>query len=534
MARVPGESPIARARPDPSALALLLVVCVLLLAPGAVVLAPALGTLFRFGLPTLRVDLSLLVSSLAYASGIALLAVALAWPVARVLARAGPLVILVACVPLMMPTYLAYAGWGLLRAPDTWLGGEIARLSSGAIPNLAVYVGRAIAVGGMALAVFPFAAIVIAIGIRSTDPSVEDALRLECRGWRALRLRLAMHRASLIGAFVVVFQLMLGSGVPLHVAQARTFALDVWLELASWSPDVGARAWLKCWPILLVALLASSLLGGRLVRSALGDTSSIETTPRRVGRASYVGAAIVWTAGVLVPFALFAFSLDGLAPLERFWRFTGTALVDSGVVALVSGACAVGLGLLTLAACDGGRSGRLVVMGGVRAFVFAAIVPGVLIGSAALTLTYSIDALRPLADTFAIKVCTDLARFGYIPMLVALLVVWGEASESRWMRRLDGATGVRAISARGIPGALVAMLGGGLAVGLMSLQEIEAAVIVLPPGRENLARLMLNYLHYARHEDVAAAMVWLVGSALLVLVVAGLAAGLAGRSRRDV
>src|SRR5262249_19125526 len=67
----------------------------------------------------------LLVSTLGWCGAIAALATALAWPAAWALRNpnrhsrtAGALVL----VPLLLPMYLAYAGWGLLRAPNSALG----------------------------------------------------------------------------------------------------------------------------------------------------------------------------------------------------------------------------------------------------------------------------------------------------------------------------------------------------------------------------------------------------------------------------
>ena len=61
-------------------------------------------------------------------------------------------------------------------------------------------------------------------------------------------------------------------------------------------------------------------------------------------------------------------------------------------------------------------------------------------------------------------------------------------------------------------------------MGALSFQEIEASIMVLPPGVESLARDMLQHLHFARTEELSVTSVIVVS---IGLGIAGLAAGLA-------
>ena len=77
----------------------------------------------------------------------------------------------------------------------------------------------------------------------------------------------------------------------------------------------------------------------------------------------------------------------------------------------------------------------------------------------------------------------------------------------------------------------MAACGTGVAMGLLSLYEIESSVIVQPPGVENLSRRLLSLLHFSRDEQLSAAAVWLVGMGLVPAVGAGVALAW-GLSRR--
>ena len=62
----------------------------------------------------------------------------------------------------------------------------------------------------------------------------------------------------------------------------------------------------------------------------------------------------------------------------------------------------------------------------------------------------------------------------------------------------------------------------GLAVGVLAFHEIEAAVILQPAGLDSFARQMLNFLHYAKTQELCAGalltvLVGVVGAALAVI-----------------
>ena len=77
-----------------------------------------------------------------------------------------------------------------------------------------------------------------------------------------------------------------------------------------------------------------------------------------------------------------------------------------------------------------------------------------------------------------------------------------------------------------------ALIGAGIVVGLLSFHEIEAAVQIQPPGAGNLARRLLDYLHYARLQDLSAAAVLLIGSGVTAALAAAWLCGIPGWLRK--
>ncbi len=60
-------------------------------------------------------------------------------------------------------------------------------------------------------------------------------------------------------------------------------------------------------------------------------------------------------------------------------------------------------------------------------------------------------------------------------------------------------------------GTMGALACAGLAGGMLSVHEIEAGVVVSPPGVRTLSQHMLNLLHYLRDEQLTAGTLWMLG-----------------------
>ncbi|MEO0631077.1 MAG: hypothetical protein AAFY46_10165, partial [Planctomycetota bacterium] len=161
-------------------------------------IATALGSIIT-AVPAASFDIrwTILARTLAWATGIGLLATLLALPIAfatrGLTARWSPL----AALPLLMPMPLVYAGLNLFRAPGTVVGDWLAMGPSWR----AIAAGRIVAVLGLALWSTPIAVAALASGVRSLDRSLSESTALEGAGpVRRAITTLAAMRSSLIAA----------------------------------------------------------------------------------------------------------------------------------------------------------------------------------------------------------------------------------------------------------------------------------------------------------------------------------------------
>lgn len=468
----------------------------------------------------------LLASTLGWTCAIGLIATLLAIPAAWAVRgwgrRAGaglwPWLIL----PAVLPSYLAYSGWGMLRAPGTWLGNALERGPQWG-PVLA---GRVLAMAGLALWATPIATAVLSLWTRRVDDSVLQALELDGAG-RVRRVLVVggFMKAGLVSSVALVALLMTGSAIPLHLAQTPTLSVQVWLALDSTPAHAQWAVWLMAWPVALAAVGAGWLLGGRAVTHDPGVV--LGAARSTVSRGAAVGAIVVLLLAVGVPTVLFALSVRQPAKLMEFWALNSDAVSRSVGVAAAVALVGFAIGLGCAWASAGGSVGLAKAV--VRALLISGLLPGVLVGSSMLrALGWLGPVGNDLGDTPLILVIAHLCRFAMVPAVAGCVLGRLIDADERSLRRMEGAEAPLGFVGS-LSGGQWAMLGAcALLAGAMSLHEIESAVVVSPPG-DSLARLILGYLHQSRDEDLSAATLWMV--AMSGAVAAGVAWGF-GRATR--
>lgn len=467
------------------------------------------------------------------AGGIAIGAVVAALPAAWALRRFSRWGLALAAVPLMMPSYLAYAAYSTARGGDgpiaRWLGGFPAEVQAGLSVGLALM--------GLVLWTWPLAALVLALGFSRVADEVLEQARLEGAGrLRRGMLVLGMSRGALVAAAGLVMVVMLGSAVPLHLAQVQTYSIFVW-KLLDLYMDQGV-AWRAAWPLVLVLALAAEVVARAGMRGPPPDDAgeavdwSVREKARWWGRWgggwTAVLAAGVWVLSVGVPVVLLALAVREVRLLGRFWREQGGAVADSAVVAALVGVGGALLAMLTWMSlalrrerntgADRGEKAR-VVRGATRVMALGALLPGVMMGGAVLG-AWPAQWVEGLGAR-VLLVEAHLARFGVVGVLAGWALWRSEPGWLRDMRVCEPGSSVSAWWQAWARGRMGVVAGVGLACAALSFHEIEASIMLQPPGTESMSRQLLQFLHYLRDQEVAAAGVNLMVGALVVAIVAG-------------
>lgn len=496
-------------------LALVGLACVLVVGPIALTLADAWTGIPLDAVALSAADLFRLVRSLVYAGLIASLACGVALPMAWWTRRWPGDLGLVLLAPLLIPASLAYSALGLVRDPTTPIGALLARGPATGDNWYPLAADRVLAVVGLGLWAWPIAWIVLSHATRKLDDALLDTLTLDTirpaqRRWMAARL----VAGPIVLAWLLVAVVMLGSAVPLHLAQIDTYATSIWLRLAR---EPGLGPWLGAWPLVLIAAVASVLIA-QSVRPSHDRPAMI--APRPLRWPARIAVLAVLACCTVVPVTLFAGSLHDPAAPARFVRLNADAISQSASVAIVAGFVGVLIGAAVSLAAGAGRRGLGTVAG---VMVAGGLIPGVLIGAATAHAWTRWPVTDPIADSLVVVVLGHLARFGMLGVLVGLASARSDPPSLVDQRRLDAATTLRGWLAIDLPRHAPAIVASALAMAALSLHEIEATVMIQPPGTDSLARRLLELLHYLRSDDLAAGML-IVGGASIVLTAA--AAGL--------
>ena len=180
----------------------------------------------------------------------------------------------------------------------------------------------------------------------------DDMMDLEpARIWTRARVWIGLHRGALMRAWGLVGVVMLGSGVPLHLAQLETWSIIVWRELAQRGSDEWGVVWVLGSPMVLVGVLGAWWLSRVVVRdptSCVMVGAGVEQRSRHTG--GLVLASIVWSCAVVLPMVVLSVSIDDWRSMELFWSERGNAIGHSVwiglVVGLIAAAYAIGVACL--------------------------------------------------------------------------------------------------------------------------------------------------------------------------------------------
>lgn len=463
-------------------------------------------------------QLSLLLSSILWALGIAfgavLLGLAPAWAV-----RKRPYLATLLLVPMVLPSYLAYAGLNILRAPRTWLGDFGEHLAQSGFKEAPLLIGRIIAYVGITLWIWPIAAVVMLPFMRSLDDECIESFSLESKS-RIARLWhiTGMLRRALLAAMGCVFLVALGSSVPLHVAQVRTLAMAVWIALVQ-APGT-LHPYAASWPLLLIgacgAIVISRWLSARPSWHGQDDRRGGGTYSK--GRVPALIAAAIWCASVVLPLVLFAGQLRSLESLQTFWLVAQESIIQSAIIAawvFVSSLAAsiVVWYMLTDAAKYVRAAGHLII----AMALFTALAPGILIGHACAVI-FALPWLEAYLETPAPVIVAHLLRFGVVGMVCVAMLVRAQPVSLLESRLMDGGNPIRNFIGTQLPRGLAVVPASALAAACMSLHEVESAIVVQAPGSASLAQLTLGYLHFTRTQELSAVAVLLVATSGLLAI----------------
>jgi ABC-type Fe3+ transport system permease subunit/DNA-binding beta-propeller fold protein YncE len=514
----------------------------------------------------------LLFRTLAYSLGVAIVATVLALPAAIVLGRgrgkfAAVLWIFLPAA-LLMPSITYAYGWSQFL--------RILNLT----PGLATPADVMRCVWTLATWLWPIPAGVLALAIRRTDPDVQQQALLDGALWRLTARQLAGPAAAAAACVLVLASQEFSVYEPTGISVVATEVRMVFETGAFSSPDnpitqafmSGNSAALRdtsggedsppmptkasgfhsaslitqdqragaavatSLPLLLVALLLGGLgmLGVRRVSAITDELHDAASFPRILEPGVLVKclAVLIVILTLLVPTAAMIASLRIHRPIGEIWtRFSpqasGSIILAvcsagwAGVVAF-SGAVRRARGSLVLSLAAFLIGGQLLAIALIRLYNRPAPWPLGAGGGGGGNLANRHDLFDFIYNGIPIVVMAYLARFGWLALLAAGFTRTRAWRQIRELMALDGATPLQAARHIIWPLAWPVLAAGALLVGVLSLTEVPATVLISPLRPQPLTPMLMGWVHMVRYDDMIEGSLLLMSMAFVLSVCAAL------------
>ncbi len=476
----------------------------------------------------------LLIRSLLTAGFIGFISITLGIPLGRLIASARSrrhrILVAFFITPIWLPAAMVYTAGNLLRAPDTLIGNAIISYSTSSddLRWVTIWIGYAIAIFGLSLWAAPISALLIASGLGSRSNLYDEMLAIEPIGLiRRAFIWIRIHRSILIRSWILISILMLGSAVPLHLAQLETWSIVIWRDLAESAPNQWGSVWISSYPVLIAGCIGAWVLTKYLIKPTdelrYEDRGNTQATSNRK---TVFSAGIVWGLGTLIPLLAMLITLDDLGSIIHFWRVQFQAVQDSSVIALAAGASTLLIALLVSINLGSPSSiTRKITAICVFLLCILGLIPGILIGAAIARSSYF-----GIADGFSGALLAGMIRSAFLGAIIGCLCASSESNERKSIRwQLAGPSVIGWIRTV-LPSVGLPILGSGLIGALYAFYEIEASIMVRPPSMQNLPQQLLSDMHYARLEQLSAAGVNLI---LIGIICSFISALLIGKIHTD-
>lgn len=285
-------------------------------------------------------------------------------------------------------------------------------------------------------------------------------------------------------------------------------------------------------PLLVVVSLLGWLAARAVGRVSAAEDVDVGPSPRVLEPGTLTKLLAIGVLGVtlVLPAAAMVASLHVRRDIRTIWtQFSPQA---SGSIALAGCAAAVAAGVAFLAAVRRPR--------GAMVLSLAAFLAGGQLLAIALIRLYNRPAPWPLglakfgggggggrADAFdliyngiPIVVMAYLARFGWIALLAAGVTRSRPWRQVRELADLDGATSATAARHVIWPLAWPVLVASALLVGVLSLTEVPATVLISPLRPQPLVPMLMGWVHMLRYDNMIEGSLLLMGMAFAVSVVA--------------
>lgn len=466
-------------------------------------------------------QLLLLSRSLLIAFSATLVALGLGLPVAIILAAKDlplrRLFHLLVLVPMLIPPYVMAGAWIHLLSPTGFLNGILASIF-GASVKLSIFT-KAGCAWCLGISFFPVIAIIVATGLSQLDSSLQDIARLSTNRWGVFwHSTLPQIFPHLLASISLVMIFVLAQyGVP-SLLGINTYPVEIFAQFSAFYDQNAAVAIALPLIVLVVFLI---LLQQRIMRNHdyVRITPTSETLNRiKLGKLKNYTAAfliILFIVTIILPFSSVLAYARGPVKILATLRLFGDSIVTTSLLAVLAAV------ISTIIAFSIGH--HLAYRKGLITRILDSIcwlpiaIPGTVIGLGILKMA-NVAPILYETDSFGIfLLCAYVGMFSAFSIRIFEAVYRRSDTNIAEVGSLDCLRWYQRSFYIDIPMHLGAIAASVIVVFVLTIGELNATVLLIPPGRETLGVSIDNLLHYGANTTASA--LCLIEAALAILAI---------------
>jgi iron(III) transport system permease protein len=479
-----------------------------------------------------------IVISVSVTAGSLVLAIPMAWAVARTTMPGRQFVRVVMLVAFVIPNFISVIAWILLLGPNAGLINVFLREVFGIARAFNIY-----SVGGLILVLtfsfYPLVFFAVTAALDNMDPSYEEAAQMSgASAWRgSLGIVMPLVLPAIASSSVFVFLEAMGAfGAPAaigHGARFHTLTTKIY-ELFSYPPrfELAAAAAVPIIGFTVLGLMLQRwMLGGRryaIIGGKLGAARAVEMGARRwllfgwcmlvIAVSVVLPLLILLRTSLLARWGL-AFSWQNLT-LKNYAALTSpstivpTAFVNSALVSAVAASACVVLAIVIVWIVERttlpGRGMLTFISTVTFAFPGVALAVGFVLG-------YSAEPLALFGTIWLLFIAFTAHRFPFAFMFLRNSVKQ-LSSEMEEAARVSGASWGRTIVDISAPLIKAGILAAWMMVFAVTLRELSMAILLYVPGTETLPVAIYSFIDNGTFEIAAAVSVLLIGLSIVAML----------------
>jgi iron(III) transport system permease protein len=426
-------------------------------------------------------------------------------------------------VPLLLPPYVSAIVWaGWLAKSGVMTYGLPANVVFSHTGLMLQSLAGAILV--LALGLFPIPAFAVAAALRRYDIAGEDPARLvSSRTRTALSITVPQILPAIITGAGIVFLLSLVEFTVPSLLQINVYAVEIYESFStSYSSNEAAAMAL---PLIAIGGMAATLLqwyAARIWRPVSFASSQRRQTRKFPGAISL--AIACWFFVLVVCIAPLATLFVQSLPLSSYTEAWLTANEEFATT-LTLGVSAAAISAVMAAAMSVVSRKNVLLRRLFDCTIAGFLVSGPLIGVGLISFWNHDGARAAVYDSPAILVLAYCARFLCFAFIAAQAVLDRQPKQYHEAAILSGVPWTSRVLRIDLPVLAPTLLAVAGFVFVMSLREIDAAVLVAPPGSSTVGLRIFSLMHYGPSRLVAALCV--LTSLLILLGAAGTSGGVA-------